>query len=75
MHMLQGWLVQRQGSELQAAVMKCRLHNTVKDSLNLQFNKTFRIVDSGAFMDMIVRESTACKELVGTRIGEIWNKE
>ena len=54
--------------------MNCRLHNAVKNSLEIEFNKEVHVVDSGAVMDMITRESTTCKEFVGTRIGEIRNK-
>ena len=60
--------------ELQDAVMSCWLHNAVKNSLGMKFNEEVHIVDSGAVMDMIIKESTSCKEFVGTRIGEIRNK-
>ena len=50
--------------EVQGAVMNYRLHNAVK-------NDEDPIVDSGAVMDMITKESISCKEFVGTLIGEV----
>ena len=57
--------------ELQGALINSRLHNTIKNNIGIKFKTDIHIVDSGAVKDMITKESSACKELVGTRIGKI----
>ena len=60
-----------QRMELQGALINCRLHNSIKGSLGIKFERELHVIDSGAVKDMITRESSSCKEFVGTRVGEI----
>ena len=60
--------------ELQGALINSRLHNTIKNNIGIKFKTEIHVVDSGAGKDMITKESSAYKEFVGTRIGEIRSK-
>ena len=60
--------------ELQGALINSRLRNTIKNNMGIKFKTEIHVVDSGAVKDMITKESSAFKEFVGTRSGEIRSK-
>lgn len=60
--------------ELLGALLATRLMNRVQEVLGFEVYERFFLTDSSAVLGMVQSESSAMKEFVGTRVGEIKTK-